>query len=165
MNRPISQQRCVFLDRDGVINRKPAAGEYIRTWEEFRFLPGIADWIQLFNALGMLVVVVTNQRGVAKGLIRGEDLDEIHRKMTAELARAGAHIDDVYCCPHEEGTCECRKPKPGLVLAAQRKWGIDFQASLLIGDSERDRGLAKACGLGFVRVNEGRVIAFESRSA
>ena len=163
------KQRCVFLDRDGVINRKPPEGEYIRTWEEFHFIPGIADWIRLFNALGLLVVVVTNQRCVAKGLIRGENLEEIHRNMTRELAGAGARIDDVFCCPHEEGTCECRKPRPGMVLAAERKWNIDLAASLLIGDSELDRGLAEACGLTFVRVADGRVLevarVLESRPA
>ncbi len=151
-------QRCVFLDRDGVINRKPPAGDYIRNWSEFEFLPGIADWIQLFHALELLVIVVTNQRGVALGLIRGEDLEEIHRNMTRELARAGARLDDIFCCPHEEGACDCRKPKPGMVLAAQRKWNIDLSISLMIGDSVRDAQLAEACGLRFVRVDEGRVL-------
>ena len=85
-------QRSVFLDRDGVINRKPPVGDYIRTWSEFQFLPGIADWIQLFNALGLLVIVVTNQRGVALGLIRCEDLEEIHRNMTQEPAPAPERV-------------------------------------------------------------------------
>ncbi len=152
------KQRCVFLDRDGVINHKPPEGDYIRTWAEFQFLPGIADWIRLFNALGLLVVVVTNQRGVARGLIRSENLDEIHRNMTRELASAGARIDDVFYCPHEEATCECRKPLPGMVLAAERKWNIALADSLLIGDSERDRQLAEACGLTFVRVADSHVV-------
>jgi D-glycero-D-manno-heptose 1,7-bisphosphate phosphatase len=151
-------KRCVFLDRDGVINRKPPEGGYIRAWSEFQFLPVIADWIRLFNALGLLVIVVTNQRGIATGLIRTEDLEEIHRNMTQELARAGARIDDIFCCPHEDGTCDCRKPKPGMVLAAQRKWNIDLATSLMIGDSVRDAQLAEACGLAFVRVDEGRVL-------
>ena len=166
---PLLKQRCVFLDRDGVINRKPPDGEYIRTWEEFHFLPGIADWIRLFNSLGLLVVVVTNQRGVARGLIRSENLEEIHRNMIRELADAGARIDDLFCCPHEEGACECRKPRPGMVLAAERKWNIALADSLLIGDSERDRRLAEACGLTFVRAADGHVVevaqALESRPA
>jgi D-glycero-D-manno-heptose 1,7-bisphosphate phosphatase len=154
----VAPRRCAFLDRDGVINRKPPEGDYVRTWKEFQFLPGIADWIQLFNALGLLVVVITNQRGVARGLIRAEDLQEIHRNMTQELAAAGARIDDIFACPHENGTCECRKPKPGMVWMAQRKWNIDLGASLLVGDSPSDRLLAEACGLGFVRANEGRIV-------
>jgi len=153
----LPKRRCVFLDRDGVINRKPPEGEYIRTWMEFHFLPGITDWIRLFNALGLLVLVVTNQRGVARGLVRSEDLEEIHRNMTEELSRHGARIDEVFCCPHEEGSCECRKPKPGLVLAAQQKWNIDLVGSVLLGDSDSDSRMAEACGLTFVRVHEGRV--------
>src|SRR5262249_22581861 len=102
----VAPRRCVFLGRDGVINRKPPEGDYVRTWREFQFLPGVADWIQLLNALGLLIVVVTNQRGVATGLIRSDDLQEIHRNMTQELARAGARIDDIFTCPHENGTCE-----------------------------------------------------------
>ena len=156
------KQRCVFLDRDGVINRKPPEGSYIRSWEEFCFIPGIADWIQLFNMLGMLVVVVTNQRGVARGLIHADDLEAIHRNMTRELANAGAHIDDVFCCPHEEGACECRKPKPGMVIAAAKKWCIDIPGSILIGDSERDLELAQSCGMRFVFVEDGRSVRDDS---
>src|SRR6476469_765220 len=83
--RPVVSRRCVFLDRDGVINVAPPPGEYVRRWEEFRFLPGVADWIRLFNALDLLVIVVTNQQGVAKGLVRPEDLTTIHRNMVREL--------------------------------------------------------------------------------
>lgn len=151
-------RRCVFLDRDGVINASPAPGEYIRSWSEFRFLPGVSDWIRLFNVLGFLVIVVTNQRGIARGLVSATEVEEIHRRMREELAGAGARIDDVFCCPHEEGACECRKPKPGLILQASRKWNLDLAASLLIGDSEADRELARSCKLTFVRVHDGRII-------
>jgi D-glycero-D-manno-heptose 1,7-bisphosphate phosphatase len=152
------KRRCVFLDRDGTINVAPAPGDYLRKWEEFRFLPGIVDWIRIFNTLGFLVIVVTNQRGVARGLIRPEDLDEIHRNMTMEIERAGGRIDEILCCPHEEGACACRKPRPGLVLGAQARWEIDLPASLLIGDSKLDRDLAARCGMSFVRVCDGRVV-------
>jgi histidinol-phosphate phosphatase family protein len=151
------KRRCVFLDRDGVINVKLPEGEYVRRWEEFQFLPGIVDWIRLVNALGYLVVVVTNQRGVARGLMRPEDVEAIHARMVAELGRAGARIDGVLVCPHEEGACDCRKPRPGLVREAQRCWDIDLAGSLLVGDSECDRRLAAACGLPFVRVQDGRI--------
>lgn len=148
---------CVFLDRDGVINVKAAKGEYIRTWKEFRFLPNITDWIRLFNTLGYLVLVVTNQRGVALGKIRPEDLEEIHANMVRDLAKAGARIDDIFCCPHHENTCDCRKPKPGLVRAAVEKWDIDIGRSLLIGDSRSDEQLARNCGLRFVMVDNGHI--------
>lgn len=149
---------CVFLDRDGVINEKPPEGEYILRWDDFRFIPEIVDWIQLFNALGLAVIVITNQRAVAKGLLAAGELESMHARMKGELLEAGARIDDVYCCPHEESSCDCRKPEPGLVLQAQRKWDIDLGRSIMIGDSESDRELAEACGMRFVRAEGGRVV-------
>lgn len=151
-------RRCVFLDRDGVINVKLPEDCYVTRWDEFQFLPPIVDWVRLFNALDFLVIVVTNQRGVARGLVRPEDLDEIHRNMIARLAEQGARIDDVFFCPHDRGACDCRKPAPGMVRAAQQKWDIDLAGSLMIGDSEVDRGLAEACGLRFVHVGDGRIL-------
>jgi D-glycero-D-manno-heptose 1,7-bisphosphate phosphatase len=157
--------RCVFLDRDGTVNVGAPAGDYIQNWGQFRFLPGIIDWIRIFNTLGFLVVVVTNQRGVARGLVRQEDLDEIHRQMTFEIERGGGRIDQILCCPHEEGACMCRKPKPGLVLAAQARWDIDLAGSVLIGNSDSDRDLAAACGMGFIRVRDGQVVETISSSS
>jgi D-glycero-D-manno-heptose 1,7-bisphosphate phosphatase len=151
------KRRCVFMDRDGVINVAPPPGEYLRSWREFRFIPGVADWIRLFNALDLLVVVVTNQQGVAKGLTRLEDLEEIHRNMVVELRQLGALIDDVYCCPHQDNTCDCRKPRPGMVRTATAKWDIDLGNSLMIGDSETDRQFAANCGLRFVHVQNGMI--------
>jgi histidinol-phosphate phosphatase family protein len=151
-------RRCLFLDRDGVINVKPAEGEYVRNWSEFHFLPAIADWIRLFRALDFLVIVLTNQRGVARGLIRPDDLEEIHSKMRQELDREEAHIDDVFCCPHAEGACNCRKPKPGLVWEAEQRWKIDLSSSLLIGDSDSDRQLAATCGMAFAMARNGRIV-------
>src|SRR4051794_4340380 len=129
-------RRCVFLDRDGVINVKAKPGEYIRTWEEFRLIPTIVDWIRLFNALDLLVIVVTNQRGVARALMSMAELDRIHKSMCATLASQGAHIDDVFCCVHDNGVCECRKPLPGMIQSAEQKWKIDTAGSIMIGDSD-----------------------------
>jgi D-glycero-D-manno-heptose 1,7-bisphosphate phosphatase len=148
----------VFLDRDGVINEKPVKGEYIRTPAEFRLLPNIADWIGLFNALELLVVVITNQRGVALGVMSEDDLAAIHAKMKRELAMLGARLDDVFYCPHALDDCDCRKPKPGLVYAARGKWDIDLSQSLLLGDSDNDRELAAACGIPFLWVENGRIL-------
>jgi D-glycero-D-manno-heptose 1,7-bisphosphate phosphatase len=148
-------RRAVFLDRDGVINVNPLKGAYIRRWEEFAFLASIFDWVRLFNMLDLLVIVVTNQRGVALGHMTMADVDDIHRRMLAEFVCRGCRVDDVFVCPHEESTCDCRKPRPGMVLAAQRKWDIDLAGSLLIGDSERDRGLAVRCGLRFLWAADG----------
>ena len=151
-------RRCLFLDRDGVINAAPPEGEYIRRWEEFRLLPEAVSWIRLFKAAGYLAIVLTNQRGIALGLMSEADLCELHEKMRAELAAQGAILDDIFYCPHEEGSCNCRKPLPGLVLEAQRKWNIDLSASLLIGDSQRDRLLAERCRIPFALVRDGRVV-------
>jgi len=153
--------RCVFLDRDGVINEKPLAGEYVASPDQFRFLPQVVDWIRLFNALGFLVIVITNQRGISKGLMTEADLLSIHAKMLNDLAARGARIDDILYCPHAADSCECPKPKPGLVYAARDKWDIDLEHSLLIGDSESDQMLAAACGLPFLRANEGCLIPAE----
>lgn len=151
------KRRCVFLDRDGVVNVKATPGEYIRNWQEFQLIPAVVDWIRLFNVLDFLVVVVTNQRGVARQLVRAADLTEIHHNMVEQLAREGARIDDVFCCPHEENSCDCRKPRPGLVLEAAKKWNIDIARSLMIGDSDSDGELAENCGMSFVRVHGGRI--------
>ena len=149
-------RRAVFLDRDGVINLKPPAGDYVRRWSEFQLVPTIAGWIRLFNVLDFLVIVVTNQRGIARGLMSQKDVEEIHTNMLAELAALGARIDDIFYCPHDgDDACECRKPNIGMVVAAQKKWDIDLTGSLMIGDSDKDAELAARCCMKFLRVDEG----------
>ena len=150
-------RRCVFLDRDGVVNKKARPGEYIQNAEDFEIIPAAVDWIRFFNALDLLVIIVTNQRGVALGVMQEADLERIHQTMRTEFLRAGARIDDVFSCIHGEGVCNCRKPRTGMVLEAAKKWDIDLSASILVGDSAADRDLASACGLKFVAVDEGRV--------
>jgi D-glycero-D-manno-heptose 1,7-bisphosphate phosphatase len=154
---------CAFLDRDGVINRKAPPGQYIQFWHDFEIIPTIADWIRLFNTMGMLVIVVTNQRGIARGLVQQAEVDDLHERMSKELSSRKARIDDICCCPHEYNTCDCRKPKPGLVLQAVRKWHIDLERSFLIGDSDIDAQLAQACDLPFIRVDEGRIVNVSAR--
>jgi D-glycero-D-manno-heptose 1,7-bisphosphate phosphatase len=151
-------RRCVFLDRDGVINVKQPDDVYVTSWQQFEFLPAIVDWIRLFNALDYLVIVVTNQRGIARGLMSAADVEAIHTRMIAELAEKQARIDDVFYCPHDKNSCQCRKPAPGMVLAAQAKWNIDLNASLMIGDSDSDQQLAINCGLRFLRAFDGRIV-------
>ena len=151
-------RRCLFLDRDGVINAAPPTGEYIQHWEDFHLLPEAVSWIRLFKAAGFLTIVITNQRGIALGRYSDADLLALHERMRAELAAQGAILDDIFYCPHQEGACDCRKPLPGLVIEAQQKWDIDLSASLLIGDTERDRLLAERCGIPFALVRNGRVV-------
>ena len=152
-------RRCVFLDRDGVINVKPRDGHYVTSWDEFVWIPETTAWIRLFNALDYLVVVVTNQRGVARGRMSIETVDAIHAQMVSELADQGAVIDDVLVCPHELDSCDCRKPRPGMVFAARDKWAIEVSQSIMIGDSGSDRQLAETCGMKFVHVLDGKILA------
>jgi D-glycero-D-manno-heptose 1,7-bisphosphate phosphatase len=147
----------VFLDRDGVINVNPPRGEYVQQWSQTRLVPGIADWIKLFHVLGYLVIVVTNQRGVALGRMTLEELERVHAGMREALAAEGAAVDDIFYCPHDYGACNCRKPLPGMVDAAVERWGIDLSRSILIGDSDLDAQLAASRGLPFVRVDGGRI--------
>ena len=142
-------RRAIFLDRDGVINEKMPEGQYVTRWEEFRLLPDVAEAIRTFNDMGFLVVVVTNQRGIAKGLYTEEDLKEIHRRMSEEIERSGGRIDAIYYCPHDiHENCNCRKPKPGMILKAAEELGIDLTSSYLIGDSITDIQCGKEAGVG-----------------
>jgi histidinol-phosphate phosphatase family protein len=116
-------------------------------------LPGVPEAINLLNRAGFLVIVVSNQRSVGKGLITDAELSSIHGRMCTELARAGATIHGVYYCPHKlEPPCGCRKPKPGMLLQAARTHDIDLGASWMIGDSDTDVEAGKAAGCRTVRV-------------
>ncbi|MGA8223978.1 MAG: HAD family hydrolase [Candidatus Acidiferrales bacterium] len=131
--------RAIFLDRDGVINQKPPEGDYVTRWEDFHILPGVVESIGLLKQAGFCVIVVTNQRCVAKGLMSIAELEKMHQRMSDLLARGGAAIDGIYYCPHEmEPPCNCRKPAPGMLLGAAREHGIELPASWMIGDSDID---------------------------
>jgi D-glycero-D-manno-heptose 1,7-bisphosphate phosphatase len=131
--------KAVFLDRDGVVNRKPPEGNYVTRWEDFHVLPGVVEGIAQMNRAGFEVIIVTNQRCIAKGLLTVPDLEKIHQRMSDSLMSAGAAIDAIYYCPHEmEPVCRCRKPAPGMLVDAAREHGIDLSASWLIGDSDID---------------------------
>jgi len=146
-------RKTVFLDRDGVINRK-LESDYVKIWSEFRFLPGAIDAIKIINEKGYLVIVVTNQRGIARGLMTEQDLKLIHRRMLQELQRNEAHIDDIFFCPHERDSCDCRKPKPGMLIQANEKWNIDFSDSYIIGDSKSDIEAGKRVGCNGILTTE-----------
>jgi histidinol-phosphate phosphatase family protein len=145
--------RAAFLDRDGVINRKAPPGEYITRWEDMQILPGVGEAIGLLNGAGFLVIVVTNQRCVAKGLITAAGLEAMHEQMRAELASAGSILNGVYSCPHElEPPCTCRKPRPGMLLQAAREHQIDLISSWMIGDSDIDVEAGRNAGCNTARL-------------
>ncbi len=145
--------RAAFLDRDGVINRKAPGDGYVTCWEDMHLLPGVAQAVSLLNKAQFKVIVVSNQRCVAKGLVTTADVDAIHRRLCKELAAAGAVIDGVYYCPHEEQPpCDCRKPEPGMLLSAALQHDLDLAASWMIGDSEVDITAGKKAGCKTVRL-------------
>src|SRR6266849_3857260 len=150
-----TMKRAVFLDRDGVINRKQPEGQYVTRWEEMQFLPGVPEAIALLTGAGYCVFVVSNQRCVAKGLLTQGELESIHQRMCQELADAGAVITKVYYCPHErEPPCSCRKPAPGMLLTAAQSYDLDLTSSWMIGDSDIDVEAGRNAGCKTVRIVE-----------
>lgn len=148
-------KKAAFLDRDGVINRKLPEGQYVTRWEEMHFLPGVPEAIALLTKAGFCILVVSNQRCVAKGLVTVSDLEGIHRRMCRELAAQGALITEVYYCPHEnDPPCGCRKPAPGLLLTAAREHGIDLNGSWMIGDSDIDVEAGRRAGCRTVQITK-----------
>lgn len=153
--------KAAFLDRDGVINRKAAIeGEYITRWEEMQILPGVVEAIALLNRASFRVLVVSNQRCVAKRLLTASELDSMHQRMCTELDAMGAKIDEVFYCPHEEQPpCACRKPAPGMLFAAASKHQVDFTFSWMIGDSNKDVEAGRRAGCRTAKIRRTRDIS------
>jgi histidinol-phosphate phosphatase family protein len=146
---------AVFLDRDGVLNENRDA--YVRSWEEFAFLPGTFAALRGLNSLDVPVIVITNQAGVGRGLIPEQHVEDIHQRMSVEIARHGARIEQIYWCPHTyQDDCACRKPKPGMLLRAAEQLGIDLASSVFVGDAETDVEAGKRAGCRTVLVLTGR---------
>lgn len=140
--------RTIFLDRDGVINRKAPEGDYVKSWKEFDFLPGALNALCLFAKYHVRVVVLTNQRGIALGRYSLSDLAKIHDNMVAAAEAVGGRLDDIYFCPHDIGVCTCRKPAPGLVREALADYpDIVPNESPFLGDSRSDLEAARAAGV------------------
>lgn len=157
-----NKQKAIFLDRDGVINKHVG---FLCNIDDFELLPGVAQAVRKMNASGYLVIVVTNQPVIARGEVTVQELEQIHNKMETLLGEEGAYVDAIYYCPHHpdkgyEGEipelkidCECRKPKPGMLLRAAEEFNIDLSRSWMAGDSEKDimAGAAAGCRTAFVR--------------
>jgi D-glycero-D-manno-heptose 1,7-bisphosphate phosphatase len=140
--------RYVFLDRDGVLNRKQPEGAYVTCWAQFSWLSGAIEAIVRMSAAGLTLILVTNQRGVALGRMTAEDLEEIHRNIQADLARHGALLSAIYYCPHDKGQCACRKPGTGLFEQAMKDFpGIHPENSVVIGDSLSDIQAGRRLGM------------------
>ncbi len=138
---------AVFLDRDGVINRKAPEGEYITRWEDLEILPGVAESVRKIKEADLKVVVVTNQRCVAKGMLTEIALQELHKRLIDRLAEEGAVLDGIYYCPHDKTAgCACRKPAAGMLVQAAQEHEIDLKGSWMVGDSPSDILAGKKAG-------------------
>lgn len=157
-----NKQKAIFLDRDGTINKYVG---FLRKEEEFELLPGVADAVRKINQSGFLAIVVTNQPVIARGEVTFEGLDTIHNKMETLLGKEGAYLDAIYFCPHHphkgyEGEvaelkieCDCRKPKPGMLIKAAEDFNINLGQSFMVGDGENDIKAGKAAGCKTVLLN------------
>ena len=139
--------RAVFLDRDGVINRKAPEGQYITAWEQVEFLSGVEDALRDLKRGGFLLIIVTNQSAISRNELSVEVLESIHRKMLLYLARHGAAVDAIYYCPHDRNAnCPCRKPMPNMLVQAAEEHGIDLSQSWMVGDAASDIQAGRAAG-------------------
>lgn len=157
------KQRAVFLDRDGTINRHIG---FLKTPEELELLDGAAEAIRTINRSGYLAIVITNQPVIARGEVTWAQLAEIHRKLETLLGWQGAYVDDIFVCPHHPDKgfrgecpeykiiCDCRKPKPGLLLQAAESYNIDLSESWMVGDSPQDMEAGRAAGCKTVQISE-----------
>lgn len=136
---------AIFLDRDGVINRNRP--DYVKSWAEFEFLPGVLEALRRLAATPYSIAIASNQPAIGRGLVTRETVDEIHRRMMEAIREAGGRLDAIYYCPHcADDGCDCRKPRPGLLLRAAEELNVDLAASWFIGDSLRDVEAALAAG-------------------
>jgi len=156
----LEPKKVVFLDRDGVINKKAEQANYIKEWGKFEFLPGAVDSIKELTQRGYNIYLITNQPGIARGSLTKQELDLIHQKMQEELEKNRAKINAIYACPHnwDEG-CECRKPKPGLLFQAAKENHIDLTKAVFVGDDERDVQAGQLAGCKTILVNSNTGLA------
>ena len=146
---------AVFLDRDGVLNHN--RHDYVKSWTEFEFLPGALEALRRLGCLGWPVVVVSNQSAVGRGLVSLAEVEAINARMVAEVQQAGGRLDRVLYCPHHpREACDCRKPRPGLLLQAAEELGLDLARSFMVGDAASDIHAALAAGCRPVLVKTGR---------
>ena len=149
------------LDRDGLINRDRA--DYVRSWEEFEFLPGVLGALAALTRAKINVAVASNQAGVAKGLYTVEGLLAVHGGMAAAVADAGGEIAAAFYCIHgPEDGCNCRKPEPGLVLAALKEFGAQPDLGFMVGDAQRDITAGRSAGLSTVLVKTGHAGGYDA---
>lgn len=145
---------AIFIDRDGTINVERT--DYVKSLDEFELLPGAIEALSRLRDLTVPIILVTNQSAIGRGFTSAARVDAIHAALTARIEDAGGRLDAVYVCPHHpEARCNCRKPKPGMLLAAAARFGLHLRHSVFIGDSVTDLGVAKAVGCTPILVRTG----------
>lgn len=145
--------KAVFFDRDGTINFNEP--EYLYRIEDFRFKPGTIKGLKMMASLGYRLFIVTNQSGIKRGYFNVQDLEKLHEWLVNELAKFGIKIDKIYYCPHlPDDDCECRKPKPGMLLKAVEEFGVNLSKSWMIGDSQVDMDAGKEANLRTILISE-----------
>ncbi len=140
--------KAIFLDRDGIINEE--IGDYVKRFEDFKLLPHLAETLKNYQSQGFLIIVITNQGGLAKGLYTVNELNKMHQYFLNEMEKAGVTITEIYFCPHHpdfNGNCLCRKPGSLLVEKAMARFNIDPKASYFIGDRPRDAEAGEKVGV------------------
>ncbi|HET6605905.1 MAG TPA: HAD-IIIA family hydrolase [Rhodopila sp.] len=149
------RQPTIFLDRDGVLNRKPPRAHYVRNWSEWQWNPGARQALRMLRHAGYRTVIISNQAGIGRGVMTELDLQAIHDRMRQDVIQTGGSIDAIYHCPHDwDAGCTCRKPKPGLLLQAQKELCLDLTRTPFIGDDDRDAMAAAAAGCPFYKLSE-----------
>ena len=150
----------LFLDRDGVINKK-LEGRYVRNLSEFEFLPGVLNAISQLSIVFIRIIIVTNQQGIAKGIMSENDLNVLHAQMKESIKRSGGKIDKIYFCPClASENCECRKPNPGMIQQAVKDFpSIIIEKSYLVGDSDSDIEAGKKMNLHTIKVDDNYTLA------
>lgn len=160
----LKRRPAVILDRDGVLNVRPPKAQYVRSWADWRWLPGALEALRLFTEADFRVIVVSNQAGIARGAMTEADVAAIHAQMQHEAQDAGGRIDAIYYCPHGwDAGCDCRKPKPGMLYQAQREFHLDLSRTPFIGDDERDGQAAEAAGCPWMQVDGQRTLLDAAR--
>lgn len=140
-------KKVVFLDRDGIINKKPPKADYVKKWEEFEFLPGAIEGLKLLAENNYDIYIISNQPGITRGAMTEKDLVDIQNKMEEELQKNSIKIAGTYYCLHNwNDDCECRKPKPGLLFKAASEHNLDLRKVIFIGDDERDMQAGETAG-------------------
>jgi D-glycero-D-manno-heptose 1,7-bisphosphate phosphatase len=151
--------RFVFLDRDGVLNRRSPGKRYVTTPEDLELLPGVREGLSLLSANAYGIVIVTNQQGVARGELSNEALAAVHDELRRQVSGV-ATILDILVCPHSElEGCPCRKPRPGMLLEAARRHAIPLERSFFVGDNPTDVAAGHAAGTRTIFVGEPEALA------